>query len=196
MKSWNILVVGVGGQGSVLASDIICETALLEHIDVKKSEVHGMAQRGGSVVSHVRLGEKVYSPTISLGDADYIVSLEKMEFLRYMEFVSQKTILISNSQKIIPSSIINDSELYPDKEISLYKKNFKKSYEFDAFEVAKNLGNTRGVGVAMLGFLSVFLPFSKENWEKAISFKVPKKTVDTNILIFEKGLEIGQSRLK
>ncbi|MCA1933104.1 MAG: indolepyruvate oxidoreductase subunit beta [Calditerrivibrio sp.] len=196
MKSYNILVIGVGGQGSVLASDIICETALLENTDVKKSEVHGMAQRGGSVVSHVRIGEKVYSPTISLGDADYVVSLERMEFLRYMEFVSKKTILISNAQKIIPSSIINDAELYPDKDINLYKKNFKKSYEFDAFEVAKNLGNPRGVGVVMLGFLSVFLPFSKENWEKAISFKVPKKTIETNILVFRKGLEIGQNRLK
>jgi len=90
MFNLDILVVGVGGQGSVLASDIICATALEENFDVKKSEIHGMAQRGGSVISHVRIGEKVYSPTISAGSADFVISLERMEFLRYMEYVSKK----------------------------------------------------------------------------------------------------------
>ncbi len=187
MVKCDILVVGVGGQGSVLASDIICQVALYEGLDVKKSEIHGMAQRGGSVVSHVRIGEKVYAPTISQGEADIVVSLEKMEFLRYLEFVTKKTILINNSQRIIPTSIINDAELYPDDKIDVNYKIFKKVYEFDAFKIAKDSGNPKGVSVVCLGYLSNFLPFSADNWEKAVRCKVPPKTVDVNIKAFYGG---------
>jgi len=190
MAKYDILVVGVGGQGSVLASDIICEVALLENFDVKKSEIHGMAQRGGSVVSHVRIGEKVYSPTISFAQADIIVSLERMEFLRYIEYASKKTVLINNSQKIIPGSIINDAELYPDSLIEDNYKNFKEVYEFDAFKTAKDCGNPRGVSVVCLGYLSNFLPFSIENWKKAVAEKVPQKTVDANIKSFLSGRDL------
>lgn len=187
MMKFDILVIGVGGQGSVLASDIICQVALLENLDVKKSEIHGMAQRGGSVVSHVRIGEKVYSPTISEGKADIVLSLERMEFLRYMEYVSKKTILINNKQKIIPTSIINDAELYPDNLIDSHYTYFKKVYEFDAFQIAKESGNPKGVSVVCLGFLSNLLPFSVDNWQKAVTEKVPPKTTDANIKAFLNG---------
>ncbi|MCX8084484.1 MAG: indolepyruvate oxidoreductase subunit beta [Calditerrivibrio sp.] len=187
MKKCDILVVGVGGQGTVLASDIICNVALLENFDTKKSEIHGMAQRGGSVVSHVRIGEKVLSPIIPTGGADIILSLEKMEFLRYLEYVNKKTILISNTQKIIPTSIINDAELYPDKQVEENYPLFKKRYLFDAFTIAKESGNPKGVSVVCLGYLSNFLPFSVENWEKAIEKKVPPKTIEVNIKAFHNG---------
>lgn len=189
MEKYDILVVGVGGQGSVLASDIICQVALSEGVDVKKSEIHGMAQRGGSVISHVRIGKKVYSPTISEGQADIILSLEKMEFLRYMEYSSKKTVLINNSQRIIPTSIINDAELYPDELINNNYKYFKKVYEFDAFKIAKECGNPKGVSVVCLGYLSNFLPFALENWEKGIKNKVPPKTIELNIQAFHRGRE-------
>lgn len=194
MLNLDILVVGVGGQGSVLASDIICATALEENFDVKKSEIHGMAQRGGSVVSHVRIGEKVYSPTISAGAADFVISLERMEFLRYMEYVSKKTRLILNTQKIIPSSIINEPQLYPDEMIQAYMANFKRVDEFDAFAIANSVGNPKGVSVVMLGFFASCLSFDIKSWEKAIAGKVPPKTVDVNITAFRKGYEFGKKK--
>lgn len=189
MNNIDILVIGVGGQGSVLASDIICEVALLENLDVKKSEIHGMAQRGGSVVSHVRIGKKIYSPTISYGCANFIISLERMEFLRYLEYVSDNTVLLLNSQRIIPTSIINDAALYPDDKVEQYKRYFNKVYEIDAFKIATEAGNPKGVSVLMLGLFASMLPFSMENWEKAITGKVPKKTIEGNLTAFRRGYE-------
>ncbi|MGA1845900.1 indolepyruvate oxidoreductase subunit beta [Deferribacter abyssi] len=183
----DILMVGVGGQGIVLASDILCDVALLEGYDVKKSEIHGMAQRGGSVVSHVRIGEKVYSPVIPLGEADIIVSYEYMEFLRYLEYKNTNTILVLNINRIYPPSVAMGEVDYPDELIDKEKKNFDKLYELNALEIAKKAGNVKVVSTVLLGAVAKILPFKKDSWYEVIKMRVPNKVVDVNIKAFDLG---------
>lgn len=185
---WDILMFGVGGQGTVLSSDIVCEVALLNGFDAKKSEIHGMAQRGGSVVSHVRIGQKVYSPVIPEGSADILVSFEYMEFLRYLNFVNNSTILILNTNKIYPPSVLSGKESYPDNIISEKLSIFREVEMLDALNIAKEVGNLKVAGMAIVGKLAKRLPFEKESWIKVIEEKVPPKTVESNIKAFEKGL--------
>lgn len=181
----NILMVGVGGQGIVLASNIVC-TALLESgFDVKKSEIHGMAQRGGSVVSHVRYGEEVLSPVISSGQADVIVSFEYMEFLRYMEYVNEKTILILNTRRILPPAAATGQSPYPDNEVLKYKKSFAQIIELDADKMAMDAGNIKSSSIVMIGEICKALNMKKDVWEKVIVESVPKKTVEVNLKAFE-----------
>jgi indolepyruvate ferredoxin oxidoreductase beta subunit len=189
MKS-KILMVGVGGQGTVLSSDIVCDVALLEGYDVKKSEIHGMAQRGGSVVSHVIFGEKVYSPVISSGGADILLSFENMEFLRYLEYVNKNTVLLLNTNKILPPSVASGEEDYPNDIINNLKNNFKEKYELDANKIAIECGNIKVSGMVMLGKLSTLLPFKVESWEKVIKERVPPKTIEMNIKALKLGREI------
>ncbi|KAA0258059.1 indolepyruvate oxidoreductase subunit beta [Deferribacter autotrophicus] len=183
----DILMVGVGGQGIVLASDILCDVALLEGYDVKKSEIHGMAQRGGSVVSHVRVGDKVFSPVIPVGEADVIVSYENMEFLRYLEYKNNNTMLILNTNRIYPPPVAMGEADYPDELIEKEKKNFKELYEIDALKIAKESGNVKVVSTVMLGALAKLLPFKKDSWYEVIRMRVPKKVVDVNIKAFDLG---------
>lgn len=185
---WDILMFGVGGQGTVLSSDIVCEVALLNGFDAKKSEIHGMAQRGGSVVSHVRIGQKVYSPVIPEGSADIFVSFEYLEFLRYLNFVNNSTVLILNTNKIYPPSVLSGKESYPDNIISEKLSIFREVEMTDALNIAKEVGNLKVAGMAIVGKLAKRLPFEKESWIKVIEEKVPPKTVESNIKAFEKGL--------
>lgn len=185
---WDILMFGVGGQGTVLSSDIVCEVALLNGFDAKKSEIHGMAQRGGSVVSHVRIGQKVYSPVIPEGSADILVSFEYMEFLRYLNFVNNSTVLILNTNKIYPPSVLSGKESYPDNIISEKLSIFREVEMLDTLNIAKEVGNLKVAGMAIVGKLAKRLPFEKEIWIKVIEEKVPPKTVESNIKAFEKGL--------
>jgi indolepyruvate ferredoxin oxidoreductase beta subunit len=188
MKS-KILMVGVGGQGTVLSSDIVCDVALAEGYDVKKSEIHGMAQRGGSVISHVIFGEKVYSPVIATGEADILLSFENMEYLRYLEYINKNTTLLLNTNKILPPSVASGDEEYPDEIINKFKYNFKVKYELDANKIALNCGNIKVSGMVMLGKLSTLLPFNIESWEKVIKDRVPPKTIEMNINALKLGRE-------
>lgn len=185
----NILMCGVGGQGTVLSSDIVCEVALKSGFDAKKSEIHGMAQRGGSVLSHVRFGKNVFSPVIPLGAGDFLVSFEYMEFLRYMEYVNKSTVLVLNENRIYPPGVASGKEVYPEKEIKKYLKYFHKVFSIDAFEIAKNAGNVKVAGMAVVGALAKNLPFRKEIWEEVIEEKVPPKTTKTNIDAFNMGFQ-------
>lgn len=183
-----ILMVGVGGQGTVLSSDIVCDVAMAEGFDVKKSEIHGMAQRGGSVVSHVIFGEKVYSPVIATGEADILLSFEHMEYLRYLEYKNDETVLLLNKNRILPPSVASGEEQYPAEPIESQKASFFETYEMDANSIAVECGNVKVAGMVMLGKLAALLPFKPESWEKVISDRVPQKTIESNIKAFNTGL--------
>lgn len=189
----NILMVGVGGQGIIWASDVLSEVALMSNIDIKKSEIHGMSQRGGAVVSHIRVGSKIYAPIISKGTANYIVSFEKMEFLRYIEYTNNKTILLLNTQKIYPLSVTSGDAEYPNLLIDDGLKKFNKCYQFNALDLATIIGNTRVIGSIILGALAMLLPFSSTIWESTIKNKAPKNTSEINIKAFNKGTEITRN---
>jgi|UniRef100_A0A7C6A9M2 indolepyruvate ferredoxin oxidoreductase beta subunit len=189
-KNTNILVCGVGGQGVLLFSDLLAEIAMKEGLDVKKSEVHGMAQRGGSVTSHIRFGEKVYSPLITEGTANFIVSLEKLEALRYLHFLAPNGVLLTDNLIIEPLPVIIGIEEMPKDIDERIKHRVKKYYLIDAFAKAKELGNTRVSNMIMLGALSNFLDFTPNTYHRAIRENVKERFVDINIKAFELGVSL------
>ncbi len=184
----NVFISGVGGQGILLASEILSEVALARGMDVKKSEVHGMAQRGGSVVSHVRFGEKVYSPVIAEREADLLVSFEKMEALRWIHYLAPNGTVIVNTQEIVPSGL----EEYPKGMDDGIRERRPDAHFLDAFALAKEAGNARAVNTVMLGAFSNYLDFSEDEWKKAIEARVPKKTIEINLKAFELGRAAGR----
>ena len=191
----NVLMVGVGGQGIIWASDVLAEVALSSGFDVKKSEIHGMSQRGGAVVSHIRIGEKIYSPIISEGNADIIVSFEKMEFLRYLTYANKKTILILNTQIIYPLPVTIGDMDYPNNLIDDGIKTFTKTYQFNALDLAISIGNPRVISSIILGTLAIFLPATLQNWENVIENKAPRSTSEINVKAFNKGKSIVKHSL-
>lgn len=181
MKS--ILIVGVGGQGTLLASRIIGNLFLDLGMDVKMSEVHGMAQRGGSVVTHVRCGEHVNSPLVENDGADYILAFEKLETLRSIQFLKEDGQMIVNSQEIFPMPVILGKDEYPEKTLS--GKNVKY---VDALSIAQQVGNIKTVNVVMIGILAKIMDnISKEKWVEAIKRTVKPKFIDVNLKAFEMG---------
>lgn len=184
---WNILICGVGGQGILLASDILAEAALVAGYDVKKSEVHGMAQRGGSVVSHVRFGEKVYSPLIGIGDADVILSFEKLEALRSIHYLSPDGLVVLNDVEILPMPCASGLVEYPTGIVEKLKGFAKKIELVDGLKLAKMAGSPKTVNVVLLGSLARHLDLLREDWLKIIERKVPEKTVQMNRTAFELG---------
>lgn len=185
----DILMVGVGGQGIVLASNIVCDVALLAGYDVKKSEIHGMAQRGGSVTSHVRIAESVHSPVISFGQADIVLSFERMEFLRYLEYINPTSKLIVSTQRILPPGVASGVEAYPDALADGERARFAEAIEVDALGMATKAGTAKAAGMPILGQLAKMLPFERKHWETAISEGVPPKTIDVNLKAFAAGFE-------
>ena len=191
----SIVIGGVGGQGILKMSDILCETALIEGYDVKKSEVHGMAQRGGSVTSHVKFGEKVYSPLIEPGRADIVITLELLEALRYSHFASEDGIIIYDSFKIDPPVVYTGQERYPDYvEEKLGKLNVK-TVKIEAFKVAIELKNPRTQNVVMLGAMADFLPFEEESFFEAMKRVLPHKFIDINIEAFKQGRKLMSKKV-
>ncbi len=185
-KIKNILMVGVGGQGIITASDILSEAALLDGHDVKKSEIHGMSQRGGSVFSHIRYGEKIYSPTIKIGEADVLLSLEIVETLRWITYTSKNTKLIVSETKIQPQTV----KEYPEGVIESLKKNFKDLYLIDPLVINKKNGDHRVLNTTLLGILSKLIDISDKSWEKAMEKLVPKGTYENNLKAFRLGKEL------
>ncbi|MCX7835658.1 MAG: indolepyruvate oxidoreductase subunit beta [bacterium] len=185
----NVLVVGVGGQGVILASNILCEVALRAGFDTKKSEVHGMSQRGGSVTSHVRFGEKVFSPLIPSGQADSLLAFEAAEALRYCHEVKDGGYLIVSTQKIIPPIASGRRGLkYPENPIEECKKVCAGHViPIDAEKIALELGNPRLTNTILLGALSKNLKIDETVWRDTIAQMVPKKTIEVNLVAFERG---------
>ncbi len=182
-KTTDVFICGVGGQGILLASEILSDVALAKGLDIKKSEVHGMAQRGGSVVSHVRFGETIYSPVIAEGEADILASFEKMEALRWIQFVKPGGKVIVNSQEIVPSGM----ETYPPAIDRKITERVPDTMFIDALKLAKEAGHLRAVNIVMLGAFSHFLGFSEDEWKSAIKARVPEKTIEINLKAFELG---------
>ncbi len=187
--AFNIVICGVGGQGIILASNVLCHTAFVEGFDVKKSEVHGMAQRGGSVITHVRIGDKVHSPLIEQGNSDIVLAFEKLEAMRYIHYLKKNGTAIVNDRRILPMSVLTGAASYPEN-IKTNLKQHGEIYYVDAEKVAIELGNIRTVNIILLGVLSCFLGFKKKSWKVSISKNVKKKFVDLNLAAFNKGTSL------
>jgi len=190
MQAGNILLCGVGGQGILLASEILSSVLLKAGFDVKQSEVHGMAQRGGSVVAHLRYGEKVYSPLIEPGGADMVVSFEVLEALRYLPYMNLGTKVLVNTQKILPAPVATGVEVYPGDVLKQLRGKGLTVYPVDAFGIAGSVGETRSVNIVLVGSLSVFLPVEEKIFLEVIEGRIPEKIRKVNIEAFLKGREL------
>ena len=188
-KTMNILLCGVGGQGILLASEIISSALMRAGYDVKQSEVHGMAQRGGSVVAHLRYGAKVYSPLIELGEADFAVSFELLEALRYLPYYSKESKVIINTQMILPAPVSAGVETYPRDVLEQLRGKRLAVFAFDAFELARSAGEARAVNMVLVGALSVFLSVKEKIFLEVIEGRVPEKNRKVNTDAFVKGRE-------
>ncbi len=186
MKDMNIMVVGVGGQGTLLTSRIIGKTALKAGYDVKLSEVHGMAQRGGSVVTFVRFGENVSEPVVEEGSADILIAFERLEALRYAHFLKKDGIIIVNDCRIDPMTVVIGASEYPENIIENLKKDHTV-YTVDGGDVAKELGNSKVLNSVVLGLSAKHIGFTKEEWLEVVKNTVPPKTVEINEKAFIKG---------
>ena len=184
----NIMVVGVGGQGTLLTSRIIGKTALAAGHDVKLSEVHGMAQRGGSVVTFVRFGDKVYEPVVEEGCVDVLISFERLEAQRYAHFLKPDGVIIVNDTRIDPMTVVIGAAKYPEGIIEKLSENYTV-YVIDGGAVAKKLGNSKVLNTVVLGLAAKHIGFSREEWLEVLRSTVPPKTVDINTLAFKAGYE-------
>jgi indolepyruvate ferredoxin oxidoreductase, beta subunit len=195
MKS-DFLLAGVGGQGTLLASDVLVEVGSRAGYEAKKSEIHGMAQRGGSVTSHVRWGEKVYSPFIGQGEADYFLAFEKLEAMRQVEAVRPGGVIIVNDYRIAPVSVSSGGAQYPDDEqIRAALLTVSSQVHFvPGIALAEELGNTRTSNVVLLGALSHFLDVPDEIWLEALVARVPARFVDVNKAAFLRGRDAVSGR--
>jgi indolepyruvate ferredoxin oxidoreductase, beta subunit len=188
-KTKNVFLSGVGGQGTILASNILGQALIDAGYDVKKAEVHGMAQRGGDVTTHFRFGAKVYSPLIKQGDADYLVSFELLEALRYINWVKPDGKVILNNHTIFPPSVSLGKMEYPKDVERTFRKFFKENvYIVNGSEIAKSLGNIQAANVVLIGALSNFFPeLDFERWAGAIKELLPEKLWEINLKAFSEG---------
>ncbi len=185
----NVLLAGVGGQGVVLASYVLSQVAMSEGYDVKQSEVHGMAQRGGSVVSHFRFGDKVWSPLVVQGTADLLMAFEALEALRYLNWLKPGGELVYNALRINPSPVSAGLATYPEDIYGLIKATWSNAKCVNANELAAKAGTVKAANVAMLGAISPALPFATDTWEAVIRRAVPPKTIDVNLQAFRLGAQ-------
>lgn len=186
----NILLAGVGGQGILLASEILAETFMLAGFDVKKSEIHGMSQRGGSVVSHVRFGTEVFSPVVPEGEGDILFGFELLETYRYLELLRPGAKVIANDFRIQPPSVLLGQERYPDDLPDRIKLRFPDLTLIDGLKIATDIGNPRVANTALLGVVSRHLDIDVSFWEKAVAKMVPGKALEINLLAFKAGRSI------
>ena len=187
MNTKNIIIVGVGGQGSLLASKLLGHLLLNEGYDVKVSEVHGMSQRGGSVITYVRFGDKVYSPVVDKGAADFIVSFEILETARWLSYLKPNGQIVTNTQQIDPMPVITGAVTYPE---NLVEKMRAKGFKVDAMDclsLARKAGSQKAVNIVLLGRLSHYFKIPQESWDAALKACVPAKFLDLNRKAFELG---------
>ena len=188
MKDINILIVGVGGQGTLLASVILGKIALEEGLDVKLAEVHGMSQRGGSVVTHVRISEnEVHSPLIEEGGADIIVAFEELEAYRWISYLKKDGAFFVNKQQIMPMPVTIGAAEYPAEIVEFLEANASSVTALDALKIAEECGSAKAVNTVLLGAMAQKLPFDKETWIRQIETTVKPKFVELNKEAFEKG---------
>ena len=184
----SMIICGVGGQGIILASDILSWLLFKSGYDVKKNEIHGMSQREGSVTSFIRFGDKVYSPMISEGEADYLLSFEKLEALRNLAYLRKNAVAVINNQEIHPTTVQLGLAKYPEGIETEFSGVTNQAYFVDALEAAKKVGNLKAVNVILLGVISKKLDMiSPGLWEEAIRFFVKEKFIDLNLNAFEIG---------
>ncbi len=187
METKNIMIVGVGGQGSLLASKLLGHLLLSQGFDVKVSEVHGMSQRGGSVVTYVRYGDKVYSPVIDKGEADFIVSFEALEAARWLPFLKKDGQIVTNTQQIDPMPVITGAALYPEDIVSKLKETGAKVDALDCLSLAEQAGSSKAVNIVLLGRLSHYFDLPEEAWMRSLEANVPAKFLEMNKKAFELG---------
>ncbi|MDF2587016.1 MAG: hypothetical protein K0S41_857 [Anaerocolumna sp.] len=189
MNTKNIMIVGVGGQGTLLTSRILGGIIMQAGFDVKLSEVHGMAQRGGSVVTYVRYGEKVFEPIVEIGQADVLIAFEKLEALRYVHYLKKDGVLIVNDQRIDPMPVVIGAATYPENIIEDLEKDYKV-LKVDAVSEAKKLGNIKAFNTIILGVAAKHMSFTKDEWLNVIEHTVPEKTIEINKKAFEIGYQL------
>lgn len=189
MTTKNIMIVGVGGQGTLLASRVLGNTVINEGYDVKVSEVHGMSQRGGSVVTYVKYGDKVYSPIIDRGEADIILAFELLEAYRALPYLKKGGKIIVNGQQIDPMPVITGAAQYPE---NIAEKIADKAdlKVIDALSLAKDAGNIKAVNVVLIGVMAKSTDIEYEKWIETIKTTVPEKFLDVNLKAFDLGYNI------
>ena len=188
MATKNIMIVGVGGQGTLLASKLLGYVLLGQGYDVKVSEVHGMSQRGGSVVTYVRFGEKVYSPVIDKGEADIIISFEKLEAARWLEYLKPGGQIITNTQEVEPMPVITGAAQYPEQLLEKMEAAGARVDAKDFLTIAEEAGSAKAVNLALMGKFSTYFPeIGDDEWQKAIEACVPAKFLELNKKAFEMG---------
>ncbi len=192
MRTTNFLVAGVGGQGTLLASDILAEVGMRAGYDAKKSDVLGLAVRGGSVLSHVRWGEKVASPVIRIGDVDYLLAFEPLEALRGRFLLQESGVILCNTRPIVPISVSSGEATYPSDETihNILDRAGSATYYIDAAEEAVRIGNVRVTNVVMLGAFSALLDVAVPIWEDVILSRVPEKHREINRRAFHSGRDL------
>ena len=187
MQTKNIMIVGVGGQGTLLASKLLGRLLLDQGYDVKVSEVHGMSQRGGSVVTYVRYGDKVYSPVIDKGEANFIVSFELLEAARWMEFLRPEGRIITNTQQVNPMPVITGAAEYPQDLAAKMTASGARVDAMDALALAEQAGSSKAVNLVLMGRLSQYFDLPEEAWQQAITRSVPEKFLEMNRMAFHLG---------
>ena len=192
METKNIMIVGVGGQGTLLASKLLGRLLLGKGFDVKVSEVHGMSQRGGSVVTYVRWGDRVYSPIIDKGQADCILSFELLEAARYTEYLKQGGRIIVNSQQVNPMPVVAGMAAYPENLEKKLEALDIKVDAIDALALAEKAGSSKAVNLVLMGKLAEHFDFTQEEWMDAIEHSVPVKFLELNKKAFELGFGVSR----
>ena len=189
MQNINFLLVGVGGQGVLTASNILATAGMLAGFDVKKSEIHGMSQRGGNVSSHIRWGKTVFSPIIGDGETDYLLAFEAMEASRYTKMLKKESVLILDDHQIVPITVTSGSSKYPQKAeiVSVLSQVSTQIQWVPGGTMADEMGNSRVANIILLGLLSTYMTVSDEIWKQAIARRVPQKALDLNYRAFEAG---------
>jgi len=186
-KVTNILTDGVGGQGVILASDIVAAVMMRAGHDVKKSEVHGMAQRGGSVTSHVRFGPKVYSPIIRKGEVDILFSFEQLETLRYLDFLGETSVILVNNQKILPPSVTMGKDVYLPDIPERLRERYPRFTLVNALDAARDAGSIKAVNTALIGALSNCFSIEDRLWQEVIASMLPAALIELNLKAFTLG---------
>ena len=188
----DVFLAGVGGQGTLLASEVLCEAFLLAGFDVKKSEVHGMAQRGGAVTTHLRFGPKVYSPLIEPGKADLLIAFEKIEALRFAHYLRPGGVMVVNAQEVFPPSVGTGQERYPQDAVERLRAVTDRLHMVDALAAALSMREVRAVNMVMVGAASHFLPLPEAAYEEALKARLQEKLVAVNVQAFRAGRALLQ----
>ena len=192
MTTKNIMIVGVGGQGSLLASKLLGHLLMSRGYDVKVSEVHGMSQRGGSVVTYVRYGDHVYSPVIDRGEADFIVSFELLEAARWLSWLKKDGVIVTNTQQVDPMPVIIGAAAYPEDLVSKMRAAGAKVDALDCLKLAEEAGSAKAVNIVLLGRLSHYFDLPEEAWMRSIEANVPGKFLEMNKKAFKLGWEASE----